>query len=530
MSEHLLSQGTRTTTQDTPLPGQVPNSDGAYVWEPDVWTRLQRFLILGSEGGSYYASETELTFENIGCLRECVTLDAGRVVATVVEVSQAGRAPKNEQALYALAYVISHGDTAARRAAAEALPLVARTGTHLFHFVAYAETMRGWGRTLRWAVSNWYRQNPEHLMLQTVKYRQRDGWSHRDLLRLAHPADATKFESAVFDWVTHRDNDGFELHLEGSIIDGFERAQNSETPEETANLIRDWKLPREAVKPEHLTYPEVWRALLEVDMPVMAMVRNLANMTRLGVLDDTYRYIVTSKLADKDAISRSRIHPMALLFALKTYAAGKGMRGTNTWSPIPDVTDALDAAFYLAFDNVEPTGKKHMLAIDVSASMTWATSQVAGTPLTAREASAALALITLHAEANVDVVAFSGTLEPIGLSRRQRLDDACRAIDRCRAGSTDCALPMVHAMENNTGTEAFAVYTDSETNHGGYLHPALALKQYREKSGINARLAVVGMVANRFTIADPKDSGMLDVAGMDTATPALIADFFAGRI
>jgi len=38
-------------------------------------------------------------------------------------------------------------------------------------------------------------------------------------------------------------------------------------------------------------------------------------------------------------------------------------------------------------------------------------------------------------------------------------------------------------------------------------------------------LIVVGMVSNGFTIADPDDAGMLDVAGFDTAVPQVMADF-----
>jgi 60 kDa SS-A/Ro ribonucleoprotein len=34
-------------------------------------------------------------------------------------------------------------------------------------------------------------------------------------------------------------------------------------------------------------------------------------------------------------------------------------------------------------------------------------------------------------------------------------------------------------------------------------------------------------VANRFSIADPNDAGMLDVIGFDTAVPTLIRDFAA---
>jgi len=68
------------------------------------------------------------------------------------------------------------------------------------------------------------------------------------------------------------------------------------------------------------------------------------------------------------------------------------------------------------------------------------------------------------------------------------------------------------------------VLTDSET-WTGQVHPVQALRQYRDRSGIAAKLVVVGMVSNGFSIADPNDAGMLDVVGFDTATPSVISDF-----
>jgi 60 kDa SS-A/Ro ribonucleoprotein len=91
-------------------------------------------------------------------------------------------------------------------------------------------------------------------------------------------------------------------------------------------------------------------------------------------------------------------------------------------------------------------------------------------------------------------------------------------------GGTDCALPMIWALKNKVEVDAFVVYTDSETWHGK-IHPVQALREYRDRMGIPAKLIVVGMVANQFSIADPNDAGMLDVVGFDTASPQLIADF-----
>ena len=96
----------KKTPQSAPIPGtsQVANSTGGFAFEVDDWTRLDRFLVLGSEGGSYYASEQTLTRDNARSVLHCVQLDGVRVVNRIVEVSEAGRAPKNDPALFALSW------------------------------------------------------------------------------------------------------------------------------------------------------------------------------------------------------------------------------------------------------------------------------------------------------------------------------------------------------------------------------------------------------------------------------------------
>jgi 60 kDa SS-A/Ro ribonucleoprotein len=160
---HYLKQfGTQRVPQWLPLPGQVPNSAGGHAWAVDVWTRLRRFLILGSEGGSYYASEWTLTRENAEAVALAVDEDGPRAVDEIVRVSREGRAPKNDPALFALALAAGAADEATRKAALDALPQVARTGTHLFQFATFVEGFRGWGRALRRSVGRWYStQSPD---------------------------------------------------------------------------------------------------------------------------------------------------------------------------------------------------------------------------------------------------------------------------------------------------------------------------------------------------------------------------------
>jgi len=551
---YLKRHGTRRVPQWAPLPDQAPNSAGGFAWAVDVWTRLRRFLILGSEGGSYYASEWSLTRENAQAVEECVREDGLRAVAEIVRVSAEGRAPKNDPALYALALAAGLGDEATRKAALSALPHVARTGTHLFQFATFVEGFRGWGRSLRRAVGRWYAaRSPEALAYQAVKYRQREGVTHRDLLRLAHPArrvgagnptlDVSDEHARLFEWIVR----GGETDGLPRLVEGFVRAQEAATPRDAAALVREYRLPREALQPEHLTSPEVWEALLD-DMPMTALIRNLATMTRVGVLapgsDGTSQ--VVAQLGDVERIRRARVHPIAVLAALRTYAAGRGVRGRNTWNPVREIVDALDGAFYAAFGNVEPTRTRLLLALDVSASMMG--GDVAGVPgLTPRDASAALALVTAATEERYEIVGFfagkggfkkrgrafhagyTDGLTPLPISPRQRLDDAVKTVSDLPFGGTDCALPMLYAQALEREIDTFVIYTDSET-WAGDIHPAEALRDYRRTSGIDARLVVVGMVSNGFSIADPADQGMLDVVGFDTATPQLISDFARGAL
>jgi 60 kDa SS-A/Ro ribonucleoprotein len=98
---------------------------------------------------------------------------------------------------------------------------------------------------------------------------------------------------------------------------------------------------------------------------------------------------------------------------------------------------------------------------------------------------------------------------------------------KLQMGGTDCALPMLWAAKHKVKVDTFIIYTDSET-WAGTPHPSQALKDYRQKMGIPAKLVVVAMTSNGFSIADPKDGGMMDVVGFDTHAPVFINDFSRG--
>jgi 60 kDa SS-A/Ro ribonucleoprotein len=554
----------RITSQSQPIPGsaQVPNSAGGYAWTVDDWTRLDRFLILGAEGGTYYIGECDLVKQNHDALVRCIQVDGLRAVRRIVAISDSGRAPKNDPAIFALALVAAHGSPEAKRLAFQNLGKVCRIGTHLFHFAEYVNALRGWGRGLRHAVGRWYvNRAADDLALQVIKYQQRDGWSHRDLLRLAHPKAPGRDHEALFRWVLSGADDLGErtvnrrrpvgqassLSLQGTppqaggwtdsehtftypavgnlpkLIEAFEQAKQATHQAEIVKLITERALPREAIPTQWLNELEVWDALL-ANMPMTAMIRNLGKMTAIGLIkpfSDAAKLVV-KKLSDEKVLKRARIHPLAVLMAHKVYAQGRGEKGDLAWQPVGQIVDALDAAFYATFSNVEPCGRPVLLALDVSGSMGGA--RIAGSCLTAREASAAMALVTAATEAEYHIMGFSTRFMPLNISPRMRLDDVVKYVSNLPFEGTDCALPMIWARRQNLKVSGFITYTDSET-WAGDIHPAQALRLYRDGFVSDAKAVVVGMTSNGFTLADPADRGMLDVVGFDITVPAVIADF-----
>ncbi|HYW90280.1 MAG TPA: TROVE domain-containing protein, partial [Chloroflexota bacterium] len=451
--------------------------------------------------------------------------DGLRAVQRIKDISHSSRAPRNDPAVFALAMAAKLGDEPTRKAAFAALPDVARTSTHLFQFAEAVEAFGGWGRATTRAVAGWYeRENVGELTYQAVKYRQREGWTHADLLRLSHPKAPSAAHKELYAWIVDGVvPDGVEALKQ---INAFEQLQKETSAAAAARLITEFRLPWESVPTELRSSADVWAALLN-DMPLTAMIRNLATMTRVDLVapmaDATLR--VVEVLRDRERIRRARVHPMAILAALKTYEQGHGERGKHTWTPVQQVVDALNDAFYLAFDNVEATGKRWLLGVDVSGSMSTGTvSGVAG--MTPRVAASAMTLVTAATEPQHVIMAFQDRFVPLGISPRERLDDVVRKTDGLPFGRTDCAQPMLYATERKLKVDIFVVYTDSETWYG-QVHPVQALQQYRQKMGIPAKLIVQAFVANRFSIADPNDAGMLDVIGFDTAVPALIRDFAA---
>jgi 60 kDa SS-A/Ro ribonucleoprotein len=513
------------------------------VFEVNDWVKAERFLILGTEGGTYYATERKLTRASAGAIERCIAEDGIKLVNLVSRISNEGKAPKNDPAIFALALACCAQNLETRKAAFDAISVVCRTGTHLFTFLQNLKELRSFGAGIRAAVSAWYGgKDAEDLAFQVCKYQQRNGMSHRDVFRLIHPVATTPAHEALYRYiVTGGLESGGDRFVAGKpainrvareygpvgdlpeFVYRFEELKQADE-KRTIELIEKHGFTHEMIATHHKNSPAVWEALLQ-KMPLHACLRNLGKMTSVGLLKplSSAAKLVSSKFDNAEYIRRSRMHPITILSAAKVYGQGHGDKGSLTWVPNQTIASALDAAFYKSFDFVEPTGKNFMLAIDISGSMG---SPVSGAPgITCRDAAACLAMVTARTEPNYYFFGFSHNFVPLDINNRMTLHEVEHELSKRPFGSTDCSLPMVYAKKNKLDVDCFAVFTDSET-YAGSIHPFQALKQYRgAMNKPRAREAVVGMTVNDFSIADPSDPLTMDFVGFSTDTPALLADF-----
>lgn len=568
--------------------------------------RLVRFLVLGSEG-TFYATERELTEQNTSCVQDLIKAGHGlMVVEKVIEVAQKGRTIRKNAVLLTLALCCRSEDARVRSSAHRAILDVCTIPTHLFKFVTFLENngkTTGWGRGLRKAVSLWYNQfsfTPRRLAMLVTKYRQRDGWSHRDLLRLCHLKPANEVVGYILRYMVRGQQEAKKYYVEDgkadctqpqmkeiiAYLNAVEEVRNLETGvpqpklgkrrrlgsddemdsvitegkegseegqekkkemevddgvlegnklkieaaiQRCVELIVEFDLLREHVQPGLLNFSKVWEALLQ-KMPMMAMIRNLPKMSYLGLFEEPQnRDLVIDRLSTAEAIRGSKVHPYAILLAWYTYNRGQGLKGHLQWTPLPEVTAALEKAFYAAFGNVPATNKRILIALDVSGSMNCTQNGEMG-GITPRIGCAAMAMVTMAVESHVDIVGFSDNLRELEIKKEWTLEEVMHYIASIPMGGTDCSLPMLWALENRKAYDAFIIYTDNETWFSR-IRPADALVQYRKEMNIpTARLAVVGMTSGGFTLADPADLYMLDIVGFDVDAPLALQEFIAGTI
>lgn len=536
MSNALKNINNHKTAQTVKAsPDQVENNAGGFVFSVSDKSRLERFLILGTDGGTFYVGEKKLTDQNVEFVKSLIAKDEKLVRETMVAVADENRAVRVSPTIFTAALLHTYGED--KEALRAVLPKILRTSTHLFEYAQYVKNLGGWGRSKRNAVKDWYEnKTADQLALQLVKYRQRNGWTHRDLLRLSH----AKPEAALAQFALGKDIEGEAPR----VIKGYLSVSQAKSIKEVVSILKDYpELPWEAVPTEFHKDVELWKTLFRNgSLRGTALLRNVTRLAKLDAFTDLdFAVDYATQLSDADAVKRARLHPVNYLNASVVYTEGSVIRDNGysrgrkkDWTTESIIADALDKGFYAAFGNIEPANKRNLVALDVSGSMA---SPALGLDLSCAQVAGAMAMVLIRTEPKALIRGFTSNgynwsganLTDLGVTKNDTLPQVMKKVHDRNFGGTDCSLPMEWARENDVAIDTFSVITDNETWAGG-IQPFQALKNYRKATGIDARLAVFGVSSTEFTIADPKDPGMMDFVGFDASAPKVFTDFSAGRL
>ena len=477
----------------------------------------------------------------------------------IKDISTEGRAYKQGPVLYALAVCARSNSPGTKQAAYNVLGDVCRIPTHLFQFIKFCEEMSinetGWGRAHRRAINKWYEsfsyrnrnnKDPKKLAYLVTKYKRRHGFSHRDIIRLAHTRTGNKSIKIILQYVLGKSMEAADNEESRKVVDflhAVEQAKQCKSmleEEKLADLIAFNQLSLEHIPTVFLKENlNIWKVLYR-QMPMGAMIRNLGKLSKLGIHDsvgadskDFWVSIVEVRLKDDIALARAKIHPLNLLIAFKQYKNGSSLKGKLEWDVNSRISKALEDAFYRNTKILLPFEKRCLIAISTGEDMQ---KLICGSSIKASEAAAAMALSTVKME-NVDVILFTNSITEASMAKIDRDDNLSTIEDKIfqipSEGSQkyigqDLATPFIWAAAEKHSYDAIIVFTDSLTSCGS-IHPAEALKHYSQYMSVpNYRLVVVSMTSNKYKIAAPEDTNTLDVVGFDKHTPGIIMDFIEG--
>jgi 60 kDa SS-A/Ro ribonucleoprotein len=304
-SNNLAAFSTRnpvTPQGQKAVKGQKKNNAGGYTFVVSPLDRAKRFLILGSED-SFYMTGTKLTAQNAKNLIKLIEDGhSTELVDLIVTVSTEGRAAKQDPGVFALAVASAHGTVEERAYALSKLPEVARTATTLFMFIGFVQQFRGWGPALRRAVANWYLdKDADKLAFQVVKYRQREGYTHRDAFRLAHPKTTDAAVQGLGEWILRGTTDNAP-----KLVKGFVKAQKAGA--DLPKLIAKYNLTWEMLPTDALNDKKVWETLLADPkrVPLGALIRQLPRLSRIGITPPLggMTEVIVERFADAEEIVR----------------------------------------------------------------------------------------------------------------------------------------------------------------------------------------------------------------------------------
>lgn len=477
---------------DSKNPDKIINDAGGYVFEATDNDKLMRFLVIGTND-SFYRSGEFNSKKYYDYVLDMVSNNEDVVFDAVNKVVSGNLAKSKTPTIFTIAVLMNYAKDKAK--ARELASQYIKTSTDLFSWIDFVKNTKssygsGMGRAKRRVIQEFYDMSDDSLAYQMVKYRSREGWSHKDVMRVGHPFLKNK-ELAQF----ALGND-FNVNEVPSIVQGFTKMSSAKNIEDVLDILDEYKnLPWETVPTEFLKEFDVWNKLLENNaIPQVAMVRKLKVFidNRFFHKSATFRREVESKIVD--GAKNRPLHPMNyfLAFSNLTY---------NVLNVPTSTLDALEEAFELSFKSVPSLGEKMKICVDVSGSMVWNNSHIQ---------ALAAGLVLLKQEPSSEFYTFSDSESKSNITPSTSIQDALKS--KFNSAGTNIGSVIKGAIDDNKFYDSFVILTDSDVNYGHRVDNLI--NQYREKVNPNAKIITIAQVTNEFSLTSGDDDKSLNIAGI----------------
>lgn len=492
------------------LQADTTNVAGYPAWTRPLEEQYLQMLLTNTFGGTFYAKKFDSIKEAFALHDTMIAKDPLFAAKAVVYARNEGYMRSNP--IYGLAKLsavdIKHG-----RHFEDIFDEVIRTPNDLSDFMTVITGLgRGQGgKRIKRAINNWLREKLSEYWVIKYGSDNKTGYSLKDIIRTTHPWFPMKLDPAyakraalclyLLGKITFKEHETDELkinftHMLPQIF-AFEQLKKAETPEEKIAAITTGRLPHEVASTFAGKDASVWQSIGE-QMPIFAMLKNLATFERHGIAD-ALRPIIVAKLNDRDAIAKSKILPYRFYDAF--------LKVQTPW-----LKDVLRTGLELAFVNISDIPGKTTIFLDISGSMSGNNITTAAIFALALMKSAATRPLGAQRKEEAQLVLFDTEVQVFPFSA---VDSILTQAEKIRGGGgTDTGecmhyLLAAHAY-GRTPTDTIIVITDEQQNNGAPFMNLLA--QYKQTVNKNVKTFIINVADERGSLL-PMDENTYYVYG-----------------
>lgn len=328
------------------------------------------------------------------------------------------------------------------------------------------------GRAVKETVAKWLSNNLSAYWMVKYGSDTTSRFSLKDMLKIFHPKGINEANGA---WLLGKKILKKNSKKLDEIIVAFEGLKNATTIAEKVKYISAGKLPHEVASTFAGDSKAPWKAIGE-NMPNFALLKNLANLERKGVIDEL-RTVIESRFSNAAGIAKSKILPFRFYDAYQ--------KVTRSW-----VKDSLRDGIENSIANIPAFDGRTAVLLDISDSMESFLRTASLFAVGATKLSKQGTLIT-----------FDTSAKRVEISKRDSVLTQAERIQT--AGATDTSAPIKLLTSTGTVVDNIIMVTDEHQNTGSPMYAAF--KHYQSHINQNVKLFIVDVANGSASVPNVKN-------------------------